>query len=272
MDAIVRELRSAALDALTIREPGARCKAVRALSPAMTLDPDRCLFPHGAVPGRPERPRLVAPDRVPQRAAGSIAGRAALLHAVAHIEFNAIGLALDAIWRFAGLPRAYYLDWLQVAHEETLHFTLLTDHLATLGHGYGDFDAHDGLWEMAARTADDVLDRMALVPRRLEARGLDAAPVVKGKLMASGDAAGAAILDVILRDEIGHVAVGNRWFHWLCRRRGLDPNAADRDIAVRHGVPEPRGPFNLPARRSAGFSEDELVRLQAADTHQRPPD
>jgi uncharacterized ferritin-like protein (DUF455 family) len=256
------ELRSAALEALAISDPQSRCYAVRALSPSRALDALVSLVPLSTVPGRPERPRLVAPSQVPQRAVQSTAGRAALLHAVAHIEFNAIGLALDAMWRFAGMPDQFYLDWLRVAHEETLHYTLLADHLATLGYVYGDFDAHDGLWEMAARTQDDVLERMALVPRRLEARGLDASPVVRSKLQAAGDAAGARILDLILSDEIGHVAIGNHWFHWLCRQRGLDPGAADRDIAVRHGIPEPRGPFNVEARRSAGFSEEELGRLQ----------
>jgi uncharacterized ferritin-like protein (DUF455 family) len=257
------ELRAAALDALQIAEPRARCDAVRALSPEMALDPQRQFAPSRPIPGRPDRPRLVAPNRVPQRAVGTVAGRAALLHAVAHIEFSAIGLALDAIWRYDGMPPDYYLDWLRVAHEEALHYTLLAQHLATLGHAYGDFDAHDGLWEMAERTQADVLDRMALVPRRLEARGLDASPAVRAKLLGAGDLAGAQILDRILRDEIGHVAIGNRWFRWLCRQRGMEPGAADRDIAARHGVPEPRGPFNLEARRSAGFTEDELESLGA---------
>ena len=201
-------------------------------------------------------------------------GRAALLHAVAHIEFSAIGLALDAIWRFGGMPRDYYVDWLHVAHEEALHYTLMADHLATLRYAYGDFDAHDGLWEMASRTQSDVLDRMALVPRRLEARGLDASPIVREKLIAAGDHAGAQILDVILRDEIGHVAIGNRWFRWLCSQRELEPDAADRDIAARHGVPQPRGPFNLDARRSAGFTEVELAALEVPpqDRLPSPPD
>lgn len=256
------ELRAAALEALAISDPQSRCDAVRALSSSRSLDSSGRLVPSRPVPGRPVRPRLVAPHQVPQRAVQSIGGRAALLHAVAHIEFNAIGLALDAIWRFAGLPDQFYLDWLRVAHEETLHYTLLADHLAKLGYAYGDFDAHDGLWEMAARTQDDVLERMTLVPRRLEARGLDASPAVRSKLQAVGDVSGARILDLILRDEIGHVAIGNRWFHWLCAQRGLEPGAADRDIAARHRLSEPRGPFNVEARRSAGFSEEELGRLQ----------
>src|SRR5512134_1915378 len=227
------ELRTLALQALVVGEPEARCRAVDALSEALPLEPDRWVVPDRPVPGRPLRPRLVPIHRVPARDPRTADGHAALLHSIAHIEFNAIGLALDAIWRFGGLPRAYYLDWLRVAQEETRHFRLLSAHLATLGHAYGDFDAHDGLWDMAARTADDVLDRMALVPRRLEARGLDVSPGIRTKLIAAGDPEAAAILDIILRDEIGHVAIGNCWFNWLCSVRGLDPVATDARIASR---------------------------------------
>jgi uncharacterized ferritin-like protein (DUF455 family) len=254
------ELRAAASEALAIADPAARCRAVESLDSIDAVEPERVL-PPGPV-GRPARPRLVPAYAVPRRESGSVAGRAALIHSIAHIEFNAIGLALDAIGRFAGLPTEYYLDWRRVAREEARHFTLLATHLATLGHDYGDFDAHDGLWEMAVRTQGDVLDRMALVPRTLEARGLDASPQVRAKLVRAGDAAAAAILDVILRDEIGHVAIGNRWFHWLCAQRGLDPIAADAEIAARHRAPRPRGPLNLAARRAAGFSPAELEALQ----------
>jgi uncharacterized ferritin-like protein (DUF455 family) len=254
----MNELRTLALQALAVGEPDARCRAVDALSASLPLEPERSLAPDRPVPGRPIRPRLVPIQHVPARNPRTADGHAALLHSIAHIEFNAIGLALDAIWRFAGLPPAYYLDWLRVAHEETRHFRLLSAHLANLGFAYGDFDAHDGLWDMAARTADDVLDRMALVPRRLEARGLDVSPGIRSKLVAAGDPEAAAILDVILRDEIGHVAIGNRWFNWLCRARGLDSVAMDACIAARHRVPRPRGPFNLAARRAAGFSAVEI--------------
>jgi uncharacterized ferritin-like protein (DUF455 family) len=254
----VSELRTLALQALGVGEPEARCLAVDELSEALPLEPERSVAPDRPVPGRPARPRLVPIHQVPARNPRTAGGHAALLHSIAHIEFNAIGLALDAIWRFAGLPPDYYRDWLRVAQEETRHFRLLSAHLATLGHAYGDFDAHDGLWDMAARTAGDVLDRMALVPRRLEARGLDVSPGIRSKLIAAGDPAAAAILDIILRDEIGHVAIGNRWFNWLCSSRGLDPVAADARIALRHRVPRPRGPFNLAARRAAGFSAVEI--------------
>ncbi|VVD93274.1 ferritin-like domain-containing protein [Pandoraea terrigena] len=219
------------------------------------------------IPGRPAVPRLVSPRELKHRAVTSVEGRAALLHALAHIEFNAINLALDALWRFDGLPAEYYDDWLQVAAEEAYHFSLLAAHLTTLGepYGYGCFPAHDGLWEMARRTSGDWLARLALVPRTLEARGLDASPPIKAKLASAGDAAGAAILDIILRDEIGHVAVGNRWYRWGCARAGCDPIETYARLASQYGAPRLRGPFNLAARRAAGFGDDELAALQALD-------
>jgi uncharacterized ferritin-like protein (DUF455 family) len=191
----------------------------------------------------------------------TVEGRAALIHALSHIEFNAINLALDAIWRFAGMPRDYYADWLRVADEEALHFTLLSSHLQTLGHAYGDFPAHNSLWDMAEKTSGDVLARIALVPRTLEARGLDASPPVRAKLAQAGDHAAASILDIILRDEIGHVAVGNRWYAWLCAQRKLDPVTTYAELAAHYKAPQLRGPFNLDARRAAGFSETELAAL-----------
>jgi uncharacterized ferritin-like protein (DUF455 family) len=204
---------------------------------------------------------------VPRRSVHSPAGRAALLHAVAHIEFNAINLALDAVWRFAGLPESFYRDWLRVAAEEAHHFSLLAAHLATLGHAYGDFDAHDGLWAMCAKTAHDPLARMALVPRTLEARGLDATPPMQAKLRAAGDDAAVAILDTILHDEVGHVAVGNRWFRWLCERGGHEPLATFERLRQDHGAPRPKPPFNLEARARAGFGAAELAALE----HDTPP-
>ncbi|QHE92010.1 DUF455 family protein [Pandoraea fibrosis] len=217
-----------------------------------------------AIPGRPARPRLVSPRELKHRAVTSVEGRAALLHALAHIEFNAINLALDALWRFDGLPAEYYDDWLKVAAEEAYHFSLLAAHLKTLGdaYDYGCFPAHDGLWEMARRTSGDWLARLALVPRTLEARGLDASPPIRAKLASAGDAAGAAILDIILRDEIGHVAIGNRWYRWGCERAGCDPIETYARLAVQYSAPRLRGPFNLEARRAAGFDDDELAALQ----------
>ncbi|HVL74924.1 MAG TPA: ferritin-like domain-containing protein [Noviherbaspirillum sp.] len=225
---------------------------------ALTLDRDAILTPRAGIPGRPGRPALVPPTAVPQRSVHTAEGRAALIHALAHIEFNAINLALDAIWRFPAMPPAYYDDWTRVAGEEARHFELLCAHLGTLGHAYGDFPGHDSLWEMAEKTADDGLARMALVPRTLEARGLDASPAIRAKLAAAGDLAAAAILDIILHDEIGHVAIGNRWFGWLCRSKGLDPLLAYAEMAQRYKAPMLRPPFNLEARRRAGFTEAEL--------------
>jgi len=251
------------LGALRIADPGARCAAVEELaSSGGTVDAAVVLAEPPGVPGRPARPQLVPPGSVAQRAVGNPEGRAALLHALAHIEFNAIGLALDHVWRFAGLPEGYYRDWLRVAAEEANHFTLLRGRLLDAGHDYGDFPAHDGLWEMARRTADDPLSRMALVPRTLEARGLDASPAVRAKFVAIGDAESARVIDLILRDEIGHVAVGNRWFRFLCDRRGLDPLAAYREAARRCRAPRPRGPFNVAARLQAGFTPQEVDELQ----------
>lgn len=251
----------------------AKAAAARALYRQALALPDEALGADEAIeaeeaeriPGRPERPPLVAPQDVERRRSlHTPAGRAAMIHALCHIEFNAINLALDAVWRFAGMPPAYYRDWLRVADEEAFHFTLLADHLGTLGAAYGDFPAHNSLWEMTDKTAGDVLARMALVPRTLEARGLDASPPVRARLAGAGDHAAAAIIDIILRDEVGHVAIGNHWYRWLCAQRGLEPVATYARLAEQYRAPKLRGPFNLDARRAAGFDEDELAWLEAS--------
>lgn len=256
-------LRGQALHALAAADWPAKLAAVQAIADTAPVDSAAILPEPAGLPGRPVRPDLVPPAQVAQRSVRSPQGRAALLHALAHIEFNAINLALDAIWRYSGQPEAYYRDWLRVAREEAYHFDLLNRHLGTLGHGYGDFPAHNGLWEMAEKTRGDLLARLALVPRTLEARGLDASPLIRAKLADAGDAAGAAILDIILRDEIGHVAIGNHWFRHGCAQRGLAPVACYADLARRYGAPRLRGPFNLQARRDAGFDEAELAALLA---------
>ncbi|GMV59311.1 MAG: ferritin-like domain-containing protein [Burkholderiaceae bacterium] len=257
-----RELRRAALEALLAVEPDEKLAAVTSLARvASEPDPSLELAEPPGVPGRPDRPVLVAPGAVASRAVATDEGRAALLHALAHIEFNAVNLALDAVWRFPAMPRAYYFDWLRVAAEEVLHFRLLCERLATLDRVYGDFPAHDGLWEMARKTAGDVLARMALVPRTLEARGLDASPQVRAKFAAAGDVASAAVVDVILRDEIDHVAIGNRWFAFLCGERGVPVGATYERLCREHAAPRLRGPLNLAARRAAGFSEEELAAM-----------
>ncbi|MEY4764390.1 MAG: hypothetical protein RI907_1063 [Pseudomonadota bacterium] len=218
-----------------------------------------------ALPGRPAQPALVPAKAVPSRSPFTLEGRAALLHAICHIEFNAINLGLDAVWRFPRMPTAFYLDWLRVAAEEAHHFRLLRDHLLTLGHAYGDFAAHDGLWSMCAKTAEDIVARMALVPRTLEARGLDATPLIQDKLMRAGDPRAVEILDIILRDEVGHVAIGNRWFHHLCGERGLDALTLYPQLVKRYEAPRLRPPFNQAARLAAGFTEAELAFLAGED-------
>ncbi|WP_109125664.1 ferritin-like domain-containing protein [Dyella sp. C11] len=214
-------------------------------------------------PGRPELPRLVPQRQVPHRGLGSAEGRAALVHAVAHIEFNAINLAWDAVYRFRDKPRDYYRDWASCAHDEARHFAMLSERLAELGHAYGDFDAHNGLWEMAEKTAHHDTARMALVPRVLEARGLDVTPGMIDRLLSVGDERTVEILRVILREEVAHVAAGTRWFHHCCERDGVDARDTFLDLLRDYMGRNLRGPFNRPARLEAGFDEEELDRLTA---------
>lgn len=263
------ELRAAALEVLSIADPASKVAAAQELQHRarfghdLVVDPSAALRPSTGLPGRPPLPRLVDPASLPRRSPFTLEGRAALLHAVAHIEFNAINLALDAVWRFGAMPHAYYLDWLRVAAEEARHHQLLAEHLRSMGHAYGDFDAHDGLWAMCERTKDDVLARMALVPRTLEARGLDATPPMQTRLRRAGDLRAVEILDVILHDEVGHVAIGNRWYRWACRRDRVDPLSHYAVLAARHAAPRLKPPFNLADRRRAGFAEAELAALEA---------
>ncbi|MDP2819159.1 MAG: ferritin-like domain-containing protein [Polaromonas sp.] len=261
------ELRQQALAALLQPDPQQKVLLAHTLyAHAATLSIANQLHiaaPAG-LPGCPARPELRSHLDVPKRSAYTPAGLAALIHAVTHIEFNAINLALDAAWRFDGMPRDYYLDWLRVATEEAQHFSLLRTQLQAMGYDYGDFPAHTGLWDMTHKTAGDVLARMALVPRTLEARGLDATPAMQAKLrkVATPDAlAAVGILDIILRDEIGHVAIGNHWYRHLCSERGLDPIRTYSKLAAAYGAPRLKGPFNLDARRAAGFDEAELALL-----------
>ncbi|MGD2112205.1 MAG: ferritin-like domain-containing protein [Gammaproteobacteria bacterium] len=212
-------------------------------------------------PGRPVRPRLVHPTRLAPRRMGTAAGRAAFLHALAHIEFNAINLAWDAVCRFRGLPEDFYRDWCRVAGEEALHFDMLNRRLQALGHAYGDFPAHNGLWEMAEKTAHDVLVRMALVPRVLEARGLDVTPGMITRLEHAGDRQSVHILQRILADEIGHVRIGSHWFRYLCRQRALDPLVTFRRLWREYGLGPARKPLNTVARQQAGFDDVEIEML-----------
>ena len=264
------ELRQLALQALMTPDPEQKVLLVLSLhAQAATLSiatKDLIQAPEG-LPGCPVRPELRTFLDLPRRSPFTLEGLAALLHAVTHIEFNAINLALDAAWRFAGLPPAYYRDWLKVAAEEARHFSLLRAQLQAMGWDYGDFAAHTGLWDMTRKTERDVLARMALVPRTLEARGLDAAPPMQAKLRKVGTPhalRAVAILDIILQDEIGHVAIGNHWYRHLCDARALEPVATYSLLAREHGAPRLKGPLNLQARAQAGFSAAELDLLAAS--------
>ena len=264
------ELRQLALQALIATDPDQKVRLASDLiagTATFSIASTTQLTEPQHLPGCPQRPELRSHLNVAKRSPFTPDGLAALLHAVAHIEFNAINLALDAIWRFADMPHAYYRDWALVACEEAKHFNLLQAQLRSMGYTYGDFAAHTGLWDMTAKTADDVLARMALVPRTLEARGLDATPPMQAKLrkVGSPDALRAvAILDIILYDEVGHVAIGNHWYRFLCKQRGLEPVATYARLAAAYGAPRIRGPLNLDARRQAGFDDAELSALQAA--------
>ena len=254
-------LRQQALQIVLQRDPNRKAAEARALDEHGEIGLAALLPAPAGIPGRPARPQLVAFTAVKPRSMATVEGRATLIHALAHIELNAIDLALDIVWRFADLPEAFYRQWLVVAKEEALHLELLRDHLATLGFAYGDFPAHNALWDMAEKTRDDLLARLAIVPRTLEARGLDASLPIKAKLVGAGDHRAGAILDIILRDEIGHVAVGNHWYRFVCDQRGLDPITTYAEMAERCHAPRQRGPFNLEARRAAGFTEEEMALL-----------
>jgi uncharacterized ferritin-like protein (DUF455 family) len=255
----------AAHDALMIGEPAAKIAAVRNLHDAFVRGATNRAATTAAValpePGRPQRPMLVAPRELAQRGLGTIEGRAALIHAVAHIEFNAINLALDAVYRFRDLPQDFYADWLQVAADEARHFELLQARLADLGHAYGDFPAHNGLWDAACRTAHDPLVRMALVPRVLEARGLDVTPGMIARLREVGDHETVAVLAVILAEEVAHVAAGTRWFRHCCTVAGVDPEPTFLGLLRRYEAAI-RPPFNRAARAEAGFTAAEQAGVE----------
>ena len=245
-------------------------KVERTFAAAQAFARGELAIPQGApppepirMPGRPARPVLVHPRELPRRGFGTKEGLAAFIHAVAHIEFNAIDLAWDAAYRFRGMPDAFYADWIGVANDEARHFAMLRERLQQLGYDYGDFDAHNGLWEMAEKTAHDGLARMALVPRVLEARGLDVTPGMIAKLRSLGDTATVAILEIILREEVAHVAAGSRWYRWYCERAGVDHALRFRELLREYAGGVLHGPFNTDARLAAGFDADELQTLQA---------
>ena len=247
---------------LRIAEPAEKCAAVAELAGRDAHcfdDADGPLQPVSE-PGRPARPQLVDPGRLPRRRLGNEEGRVALIHAIAHIEFNAINLALDAAHRFRDLPRQFTLDWISVAGDEARHFMMLQERLSELGYAYGDFPAHNGLWEMAERTAHSDLVRMALVPRVLEARGLDVTPGMIDRLAGVGDQRTIDILETILAEEVRHVAIGTHWFRFCCAREEKTPANTFFELLHQY-FGKPRGPFNIDARLLAGFTPDEMAEL-----------
>jgi uncharacterized ferritin-like protein (DUF455 family) len=213
------------------------------------------------VPGRPDKPDLVNPHKVPKRGFNSKQGLIKLAHAIAHIEFNAINLALDAAYRFREMPDDFYSDWLKVAAEEAKHFIMLANYLQANQAEYGDYAAHNGLWEMALKTDHDVMVRMALVPRVLEARGLDVTPTMITKLKSVSENDLVEVLEVIHREEIGHVHTGTRWFNHVCMQRGLAPAVVFHELLNEYMQGSIQGPFDMTSRLQAGFTEEEMQKL-----------
>jgi uncharacterized ferritin-like protein (DUF455 family) len=209
-------------------------------------------------PARPEKPDLLPPREVPRRRPGSPQGRIALLHALAHIELNAVDLHWDIIARFTDqpMPLGFYDDWVKAADEESKHFTLLSDVLEGMGSYYGALPAHAGMWRAASDTAEDLPGRLAVVPMVLEARGLDVTPGMIEIFRKAGEAPALAALEVIYAEEVGHVAYGSKWFNWLCGRAGEDPKEAFHALVRRyfHGALKP--PFNEEKRAEAGLPPD----------------
>jgi uncharacterized ferritin-like protein (DUF455 family) len=256
-----------AAECLALSSTAEKCHAVGAFwlhvqSGNFDFDPHTPVIPIGAA-GHPDKPPLVEPSKVRRRRLGNDEGRAALVHAITHIEFNAINLALDAAYRFRDMPHQFYIDWLSVAVDEANHFQLLSTRLQSMGFAYGDFPAHNGLWEMARRTAADCLARMALVPRVLEARGLDVTPGMIERLTKVGDEETVRILEIILAEEVRHVEIGSYWFRHCCDQRGMDPESTFLNLLQENFSGSLRGPFNIPARMRAGFTQREMDAISA---------
>lgn len=267
-------LRERAGRALRDRDPVTKAAAVRALyQEAMALPDEQLPLPPSSVesvpdPGRPASPELVAPKDVPKRGSASVEGRAAMAHSFAHIEFNALNIGLDACYRFDAMPADFYRDWLSVARDEAKHFELLDGYLRERGYAYGAFPAHASLWETVFGTEHDVMVRMALIPRVLEARGLDVTPGIQRRLAKYDDQPLIEILDVIYAEEIGHVEIGTRWFHYACQQRGVDPRQTFRELLQQYMAGRIRGPYDEVGRKAAGFSDEEIQDLKdmEADT------
>ncbi|HEV7322712.1 MAG TPA: ferritin-like domain-containing protein [Ensifer sp.] len=269
---VFHSLRGAAVEAISaadlevkaeLAQEAARRWQRRTLSLRSPLD-----RPVPVRPGRPEKPELTPPTQVKRRSLGSLKGRIALLHSIAHIELNAVDLALDIVARFATepVPNSFFDGWMRVAFEEAKHFRLVRKRLNDLGADYGDLPAHDGLWQAAHDTRNDLTARLAVVPLILEARGLDVTPALQAKMRETGDFESAAVLDIIYEDEKGHVAVGAKWFRFLCAREKRDP-AATFQALVRANFRGPlKAPFNDVARAEAGLTPS-FYRSMTASTN-----
>ncbi len=261
-------LQAAAADVLETEDPTAKAKAARRCAAAWRAG--ELALPEPGAPGlapprpaRPSKPELLPPGQVPRRRLGTVAGRFALLHAVAHIEFNAIDLAFDLVARFGGDRRisdakrySFVSDWIGVGDDEARHFQMVRGRLNELGGDYGDLPAHDGLWEAAEATAEDLAARLAVAPMVLEARGLDVTPGMMEKLRSVGDADSAAILNVIYTEEVGHVAAGRRWFETVCKAEQQDPQARFHVLVKQYFKGDLKRPFNTEARDRAGVPGD----------------
>lgn len=258
----VGTIQARALQLLMEPDPAAKREQARALHAELAGGGVPIMHPERPrrieVPGRPDRPRLVAPRELERRGLGSEHGRAVLLHALAHIEFNAINLAADALYRFPAMPRDFYVDWARVADDESRHFAMLRELLRVRGHDYGDFPAHNGLWDTTVKTDHDLLVRMALVPRVLEARGIDVSPGLQRSFERFEAHDAAQAMDTIYHDEIEHVRIGNRWFHWCCERANREPRGTFEALIREYMRGRIKGPFDRAGRLHAGFTEDEL--------------
>lgn len=254
-----------ALAVLQAANPCDKVKTAFALRDTFNAEKAICGYPLSLPvrPARPEKPKRVSPHNVPRRRLGTPAGRGALLHAVAHIEFNAIDLAADMVARFAGHDliaiedrEAFIVDWSGVCHDEARHFGLICDRLSALGMAYGDLPAHDGLWQAAEATRHDIAARLAIAPMVLEARGLDVTPAMIAKLQSVGDPDSADILQIIFNDEIGHVAAGRKWFDYICMRQGLDVVSTFHEKVRKYFTGLLKPPFNEQARDLAGLPKE----------------
>jgi uncharacterized ferritin-like protein (DUF455 family) len=264
----LKSVQTAAARVLNVADPSEKAAAARACAAAWRAS-ELSLPSTGAAsiapprPARPARPELKAPGQVPRRRLGTLEGRFALLHAVAHIEFNASDLAVDLVARFGGDPRiadtdrhSFVSDWISVGDDEARHFQMVRARLHELGADYGDLPAHDGLWEAAEATADDLAARLAVAPMVLEARGLDVTPGMIEKLVSVGDRDSAGILEVIYTEEVGHVAAGRRWFEAVCASDEVDPRVCFQTLVRERFKADLKRPFNAEARNRAGLPGD----------------